>query len=140
MDCFGLPAMQKGGRAMNFGWLSPEQRREVCSDLLYVEHAGRMPEVWSLLNQLLREHRPASPWQWVAIDRLAKQAASLCGGSPNYWREAAAAALGVQSRADVGIEAICSVADDERQQELRRAAPRPRLTVGSRMNQQGGRR
>lgn len=123
---------------MNFGWLSPEQRREVCIDLLLCMEAGRMSEVWSLLHRLRREHQPASPWEWLDIDQLCKQAASLCGGSPKYWREAAAGALGIQSRADIGIEAICTVADDERRQKLLREAPRPRLTVGNK--KQGGRK
>ena len=121
--------------------LSAEQQRAVCEDLLAIEEAGLLPRLATVRRQMLRERLSASAWGQVAIDRLSGQAATFIGGSPGYWREAAAAVLGIPSTVDVCIEAICQVADDvqrqeqerERvaQQEPRRAAPRHRLTIGS---------
>lgn len=116
--------------------LTPEQRRSVCKDLLAIEQAGRLPEVWSLRRTMLREYRPASPWEQVAADRLAREAAGICGGSPAQWREAAAAALGFPCRAAVGVEAVWQVAEDvlspESHVEPERSIPRARLTIGRR--------
>lgn len=127
---------------MNYICLSPEQRRQVCEDLLFIEQAGRLADVWSLRRQMLREHRGASAWEMVEIDFLTKRAASLIGGSGGYWREAAAAALGIPSVADVTIEAVCQVADlaraEEREQQRREQQreqaerPRFRMDVGNR--------
>jgi hypothetical protein len=128
---------------MNYVRLSPERQREICEDLLAIERAGRLPDAWVEMRLLVREQRCPSPWQQVEIDRLAREASSLIGGSRSWWREAAAAALGFPSQADASIEAVCMVADD-----LRRAgkpaepapagAPiRHRVTVGNR--KRGGR-
>jgi hypothetical protein len=129
---------------MNYVRLSPEEQQAVCEDLLAIEEAGMLPRLAALRRQMLREHRPASPWEQVAIDHLTKQAVALIGGSRGYWREAAAAALGIESPADVSIEAVCRVADDvrwqeepDRREEPRQAAPRARFTIGSR--KRGGR-
>jgi hypothetical protein len=129
---------------MNYVGLSPDEQRAVCEDLLAIEEAGMLPRLAVVRQQMLREHRPASHWQQVAIDHLAKQASSLIGGSRGYWREAAAAALGIESPADVCIEAVCRVAEDvrwqeepDRREEPRQAAPRARFTIGSR--KRGGR-
>jgi hypothetical protein len=122
--------------------LSAEQQRAICEDLLAIEEAELLPRLANVRRQMLREHRGASAWEQVAIDHLTKQASSLIGGSPGYWRDAAAAALGIPSVADVSIEAVCRVAEDLRrdereqtrqiEQEPRQAAPRARLTIGSR--------
>lgn len=124
---------------MNYVRLSSDEQRAVCADLLAIEKAGYLSRLSTVRRQLLDEHRAASPWELVAIDHLAKQASSLIGGTPGYWREAAAAALGIPSRADVCTEAVCRVADDirwqeepERRDEPRQAARRARLTIGSR--------
>lgn len=123
---------------MNYIRLSPEQRRQVCEDLLLIEQAGRLADVWSLRRQMLREHRAASAWEMVEIDFLTKQAASLIGGSRGYWQEAAAAALGIPSVAELAIKAVCEVADlaraEEQEQQRREQAERPRfrMDVGSR--------
>lgn len=127
---------------MNYVRLSPDEQRVVCEDLLAIEEAGLLPRLAALRQRLLREHRPASHGEQVAIDHLSKQAASLIGGSRGYWREAAAAALGVSSRVDVCVEAVCMVAEDVRWQEPdvaepQRPAPRVRMTIGSR--KRGGR-
>jgi hypothetical protein len=141
MDCRRVPAMQKAGGAMNYVRLTPEQQRAVCEDLLAIEQAGRLPDVWAVRRQMLREHRSASAWEQVEIDHLTKQASSLIGGSTGYWRDAAAAALGIPSTADVSIKAICHVAEDvrwmEQQPEPERSAPRHRATLGNR--KRGGR-
>lgn len=139
MDCRRVPQVQKAGGAMNFVWLSPEQRKAVCEDLLAIEEAGLLPRLAAVRRQMLREHRGASPWEWVEIDHLTKQASSLIGGSRGYWREAAAAALGIPSMADVSIEAVCRVAEDARWQEREPepSAPRHRATLGNR--KRGGR-
>ncbi len=124
---------------MNYVRLSPEQQQAVCEDLLAIEQAGMISRLAAVRQQMLREHRPATHWEQVAIDHLTKQAAALIGGTRGYWREAAAAALGIPSQADVSVEAVCRVADDVRWQEEpesrpepRQAAPRARLTIGSR--------
>ena len=128
---------------MNYVRLSPDEQRAVCEDLLAIEEAGMLPRLAVVRQQMLREHRPASHWQQVAIDHLTKQAVALIGGTRGYWREAAAAALGIPSRADVSVEAVCRVAEDVRwqeepeplpepRQEPRQPAPRARLTIGSR--------
>ena len=128
---------------MNYVNLTPEQRQAVCEDLLDIEEAGLLPRLAVVRQQMLREHREASPWGQVAIDHLTKQASSLIGGSRGYWREAAAAALGIPTLSDVCIEAVCRVAEDvERRQEPQQAAPqqatpRHRVTLGSR--KRGGR-
>lgn len=133
---------------MNYVRLSPEQQQAVCEDLLTIDRARRMSDVWETRRQILREQGRVDVWEQVAIDRLTKQAAALIGGTRGYWREAAAAALGILSVADVGIEAVCRVADDVRwqeepeprpepRQESRQVAPRARLTIGSR--KRGGR-
>ncbi len=136
-----MPASEKGGGAMNCMRLTPEQRQSICEDLLAIEESGRLPEVWELRRQMLRDCRPVSPWQQVAADRLAREASNICGGGLAQWWEAAAAALGFPSRAAVGIEAICQVADDVRWQatapEPAREPPRHRATLGSR--KRGGR-
>lgn len=140
MDCRRVPTVPKGGGAMNCMRLSSEQQRAVCEDLLAIERAGRLSEVWALRRQMLREHRPASPWEQVAADRLAREAVNICGGNLAHWREAAAAALGFPPRAAVGIEAVCRVAQDVGRQEVAepsRAAVRHRMTLGSR--KRGGR-
>ena len=135
MDYCGVPASAKGGGAMNYVWLSPEQRQEVCEDLLLIERAGRMQEVWSLRRMWLRDYRPASAWVQVEADRLAREASRLCGGSLAQWREAAAAALGFPSQAAIGIEAVCEVADGLRMREQQ--APQVRFTMNKR--KRGGR-
>jgi hypothetical protein len=123
---------------MNLVRLTPEQQRAVCEGLLAIEEADLLPRLAVVRRQMLREHRAASPWEQVAIDHLAKQASSLIGGSRGYWREAAAAALGVPSVAEVCIEAVCKVAADarwleqEQEEESRQAAPRHRVTLGTR--------
>jgi hypothetical protein len=128
---------------MNFLRLTPEQRQAVCEDLLAIERAGRLPDVWAVRRCMLRDFRPASPWEQVAADRLAREASNICGGNLAQWRDAAAAALGLPSRAAVGIEAVCQVADDLRWQEPEREPepasekPRHRATLNSR--KRGGR-
>lgn len=133
---------------MTYVRLSPEQQQAVCEDLLAIERAGMIPRLAVVRQQMLREHRPAVDWEQVAIDHLTKQAVALIGGTRGYWREAAAAALGIPSRADVSVEAVCRVAEDVRwqeepeprpepRQESRQVAPRARLTIGSR--KRGGR-
>jgi hypothetical protein len=128
---------------MNYVSLTPEQRQAVCEDLLAIEEAGMLSRLAVARQQMLREHRPASHWQQVAIDHLSKQASSLIGGSWGYWRTAAAAALGIRSREDVCIEAVCRVAEDAQRwrepqrEEPRPATPRHRVTLGSR--KRGGR-
>jgi len=122
---------------MSSDWLPSERQRRVCEDLLLIEQAGRMQDVYSLRRQMLREHRSPEVWKQIAADRLAKQAASLIGGSPDYWREAAAAALGAASRSDVSIEAVCRVAEDVRWQEPQQQPPAARLSVSNR--KRGGR-
>jgi hypothetical protein len=130
---------------MNYVNLTPEQRQAVCEDLLTIEAAGCWEAMVSLRLRLLREHRPPTVWQQIDEDRLANAASRLIGGTPNYWRSAAAAALGIRSRSDVCIEAVCHVADDVRWQEREpepapepsREKPRYRATLGSR--KRGGR-
>jgi hypothetical protein len=128
---------------MNFVRLNPEQQRAVCEDLLAIEDAGLLPRLATVRRQMLREHRGASAWEQVAIDHLAKQASNLIGGSRGYWRDAAAAALGIPMPSDVCIEAVCQVADDvrwqepEREPEPAREKTRYRATLGSR--KRGGR-
>jgi hypothetical protein len=112
--------------------LSPEQRQAVCEDLLCIINAGRRQEVVSLRRRLAREHRPASPWQELDADHIAREAAAIVGGSPGHWRAAAAAALGITSRFELGIEAVATVADEVREQESQRVAPLYRATLGSR--------
>lgn len=142
MDCLGLPADAKGGGAMNYVRLTPEEQRAVCEHLLAIDRAGLIPRLAAVRQQLLREHPPASPWEQVEIARLAKHAASLVGGTRNYWRDAAAAALGIPSPGELSVEAVCKVADDVRQQRQeeqeppRQAAPRARVTIG---RKRGGR-
>jgi hypothetical protein len=128
---------------MNYVRLTPQEQRAVCEDLLDIEEAGLLPRLATLRLRMLREHRSPSPWEQVAIDHLAEQASSLIGGSRGYWREAAAAALGIPSRSEVGIEAVCRVAEDverwrePQREEPRQAAPRHRATLSSR--KRGGR-
>jgi hypothetical protein len=130
---------------MNYVNLTPEQRQAVCEDLLAIEQAGYLSRLAVVRQQMLREHRGASPWEQVAIDHLTKQASSLIGGTRGYWREAAAAALGIPTASDVCIKAVCHVADDVRWQEREpepapepaREKPRYRATLGSR--KRGGR-
>ena len=127
---------------MNYVQITPERQREVCEALIDIEEAGLLSRLAVVRQQMLRDHRGATAWEQVAIDHLTKQASSLIGGSPGYWRDAAAAALGIPSVADVSIEAVCRVAEDLRrdereqtrqiEQEPRQAAPRARLTIGSR--------
>ena len=121
--------------------LTPEKQRAICEDLLAIEEAGLLSRRAAVRSQMLREHRPGSHWEQVAIDHLAKQAWSLIGGTRGYWREAAAAAFGVPSLSDVCIEAVCQVADDVRWQEPEpeptREKPRHRVTLNSR--KRGGR-
>jgi len=141
MDSSRLPSGAKGGGAMNFVRLTPEQQREVCEDLLAIEQAGLLSRLWAVRRQMLREHQGASAWEQVEIDHLTKQASSLIGGSRGYWREAAAAALGIPSVADVSVEAVCRVADDVRMQEQppeepQRTIPRARFTLS---RKRGGR-
>ena len=131
---------------MNYVRLTPEQQRVVCEDLLAIERAGRLPDVWQERRLLVREQRCPSPWQQVEIDRLAQEASNLIGGSRWWWREAAAAALGFPSRADASIKAVCIVADDlkrwqepqpEPDREPDRERPRHQATLNSR--KRGGR-
>jgi hypothetical protein len=130
---------------MNYVRLTPEQQRSVCEDLLAIEEAGMLSRLAAVRQRMLREHRGASAWEQVAIDHLTKQASNLIGGTRGYWREAAAAALGIPSWAEVCIEAVCRVADDVRWQEREpepapepaREKPRYRATLGSR--KRGGR-
>lgn len=144
MDYRRMPASKKAGGAMNFMrvTLTYEQQRAVCEDILAIEEAGLLPRLAAVRRQMLREHRSASAWEQVEIDHLTKQASSLIGGSRDYWREAAASALGIPSTADVSIEAICQVAEDVRwrepqREESQQAAPRHRATLGNR--KRGGR-
>ena len=128
---------------MSFPRLSQEQQRAVCEDLLAIEEAGLLSRLAVVRQRMLREHRSASIGEELEIDHLTKQASSLIGGSRGYWREAAAAALGIPSRADVTIEAICRVADDAgrwqeaEEEEPQQRAQRYRATLGSR--KRGGR-
>ena len=128
---------------MNSPRLSREEQRAVCEDLLAIERAGRLSEVWALRQRLLRGHRSPSAWEWLDVDLLAGEASRLVGGSPGYWREAAMAALGIPSRVDLCIEAVCQVADDlKRAGKPAEPAPaeapiRHRVTVGNR--KRGGR-
>jgi hypothetical protein len=122
--------------------LTPEQQQAVCEDLLAIEEAGLLPRLAMVRRQMLREHRPASHWEQVAVDHLTKQASSLIGGSRGYWREAAAAALGIPSWSEVCIKAICRVAEDVRcyepqREESEQVAPRHRATLGNK--KRGGR-
>lgn len=140
MDSIGLPSGEKGGGAMNYVRLTPDGQRAVCEDLLAIEDAGLLPRLATVRRQMLRDHRGASAWEQVAIDHLAKQASSLIGGSRGYWRDAAAAALGIPTPADVCIEAVCQVADvlrrEQPQAEPQQAIPRARLTLS---RKRGGR-
>ena len=141
MDSSGLPSGAKGGGAMNYVRLTPEQQQAVCEDLLDIEDAGMLSRLWAVRRQMLREHRGASAWEHVEIDHLTKQASSLIGGSRGYWREAAAAALGIPSEAEVCVEAVCRVAEDLRMQEQppeepQRTIPRARFTLS---RKRGGR-
>ncbi len=128
---------------MNYVRLTREQQRAICEDLLAIERAGRLPDVWAVRRRMIRDFHPASPWEQVAADRLAREASNICGGNLAQWREAAAAALGLPSRAAVGIEAVCQVADDlrwqepEREPEPAREKPQYRATLNSR--KRGGR-
>jgi hypothetical protein len=126
---------------MNYVNLTPEQRQAVCEDLLDIEAADMLPRLAVVRRQMLREHRGADVWEQVAIDHLTKQASSLIGGSRGYWREAAAAALGIPTVSDVCIKAVCQVANDVRWQgrepEPAPEKPRYRVTLGSR--KRGGR-
>jgi hypothetical protein len=119
--------------------LTPEEQRAVCEDLLAIEQADRLDELADLRRRMLFDLRTPHVWQQIATDRLARQASNFIGGSPGYWREAAAAALGSPSRVGVCIEAVCRVADDVRWQEPKPAPeqPRHRATLGSR--KRGGR-
>jgi hypothetical protein len=126
---------------MNYVRLTPEQQQAVCEDLLDIEDAGMLSRLWAVRRQMLREHRGASAWEHVEIDHLTKQASSLIGGSRGYWREAAAAALGIPSEAEVCVEAVCRVAEDLRMQEQppeepQRTIPRARFTLS---RKRGGR-
>jgi len=141
VDSSGLPSGAKGGGAMNYVRLTPEQQQAVCEDLLDIEDAGMLSRLWAVRRQMLREHRGASAWEHVEIDHLTKQASSLIGGSRGYWREAAAAALGIPSEAEVCVEAVCRVAEDLRMQEQppeepQRTIPRARFTLS---RKRGGR-
>ena len=126
---------------MNYVRLTPEQQRVVCEDLLAIERAGLLPRLATVRQRMLRDYREVDAWEHVAIDHVTKQASSLIGGSRSYWREAAAAALGITSTADVSIKAICQVAEDvrwrEQESEPERSAPRHRATLGNR--KRGGR-
>lgn len=123
---------------MKYVRLTREQQRAICEDLLAIERAGRLSDVWALQRQMLREHPSPSPWEWVDADSLAGEASLLIGGTPHFWLEAAVAALGIPSRVDVCIEAVCRVAEDVRQQAAPpRAHMRHRVTVGNR--KRGGR-
>lgn len=125
---------------MNYVRLTPDQQRAVCEDLLAIERAGLLSRLSAVRRQMLRDHRGADAWEQVEIDRLTKKASSLIGGPRGYWRDAAAAALGIPSVADVCIEAVCRVAEDlqrqEQQAEPERAIPRARLTLS---RKRGGR-
>ena len=126
---------------MNYVRLTPEEQQAVCEDLLAIEDAGMLSRLSAVRRQMLREHRGADAWEQVAIDRLTKQASSLIGGSRGYWRDAAAAALGIPTVADVCVEAVCRVADDVRMQgqpqaEPERTIPRARFTLS---RKRGGR-
>jgi hypothetical protein len=126
---------------MNYVRLTPEQQQAVCEDLLDIEDAGMLSRLWAVRRQMLREHRGASAWEHVEIDHLTKQASSLIGGSRGYWREAAAAALGIPSEAEVCVEAVCRVAEHLRMQEQppeepQRTIPRARFTLS---RKRGGR-
>ena len=128
---------------MNYVNLTPEQQREVCEALIDIEQGGLLSRLAVVRQQMLREMCPASPGEEVEIELLAKRASSLIGGSRGYWREAAAAALGIPTVSDVCIEAVAIVAEDAQRrrepqrEEPRLAAPRHRATLGSR--KRGGR-
>lgn len=125
---------------MNYVRLSPEQQQAVCEDLLTIEQAGMISRLAAVRQQMLRDHRPADHWQQLAIDHLTKRASSLIGGSRGYWREAAAAALGIESAADTSIKAVCRVAADVRGEEASEPpqdVPRARLSVGGRKRGRG---
>jgi hypothetical protein len=124
---------------MNYVRLTPEQRQEVCEDLLAIEQAGLLDRLAAVRLRMLREHRTPNVWQQIAEDRLARQASSLVGGTPNYWRDAAAAALGIRSRVDVCIEAVCQVADDVRWQEPEPAREKPQYRATLNSRKRGGR-
>ena len=91
---------------MNYVNLTPEQQREVCEAFIDIDKAGLLYRLTELRHRMLREMCPASPGEEVEIELLAKRASSLIGGSRGYWREAAAAALGIPIRSDVCIEAL----------------------------------
>ena len=126
---------------MNYVNLTPEQRQAVCEDLLAIERVGLLDRLAAVRQRMLRDYRGADAWEQVDIDHLTKKASSLIGGSRGYWREAAAAALGIPLRSDVCIKAVCRVAEDvrwqEREPEPAREKPRYRATLGSR--KRGGR-
>ena len=126
---------------MNYVRLTPEQQQAVCEDLIAIEEAGMLSRLAAVRRQMLRNHRGASIAEQVAIDHLTKQASSLIGGSRGYWRDAAAAALGIPLASDVCVEAVCRVADDLRMQEQpqaepERTIPRARFTLSKK---RGGR-
>ncbi len=124
---------------MTYLRLSREQQRALCEDLLAIERAGRLSDVWAVRRQMLREHCTPSPWEWLDADLIAGEASRLIGGSPGYWQEAAVAALGMPSRVDLCIEAVCQVADDVRREPppAPRGPVRHRMTFGNR--KRGGR-
>jgi len=122
---------------MSYVRLSRDQQLAICEDLLAIDQAGRLPEVWAVRRQMLRNYCPASPWEQVGADRIAREASNICGGSLAQWREAAASAMGFTYRAAFGIDAICRVADDVRWSESQRAALPAHMSIGSR--KRGGR-
>lgn len=111
--------------------LSPEQRRQVCEDLLLINQAGRVSRLRSLRKRLLSQHPAVDVWLLIAADRLAKQASQLIGGNRADWQDAAEWALGVPTTVDLSIEAVCTVADDVRLQESQQAAERVHLSIGT---------
>ena len=123
---------------MNNVRLSPEQQQEVCEDLLCIAQARRLEELVLLRRQMLSECRPPSALQWVDADFIARQASTLIGGTPGYWRDAAAAALGRSSRVESSIEAVRQVAADVRWQEPPQQAPLP-VQVNVANRKRGGR-
>ena len=123
---------------MNYVRLSPEQQQEICEDLICIARAGRLDELALVRRQMLRECRPPSLSMRLDADHIARKASILIGGTPGYWRDAAAAAMGFSSRAESSIEAVRQVAADVRWQEPPQQAPLP-VQVNVANRKRGGR-
>lgn len=134
---------------MNF---SHEQRRELCKDLHTIEQAGMLERLTVVRLTMIRERRRPGAWDLVAIDSVTKRASKLVGGEREWWEDAAAAAIGFPSEAEIVAEAIREVAADARgeraddepeptapQQQQQDERPASRVTVGSGPRKRGQR-